>query len=650
MNRRHSTPYATAAAGTGPGGGMTDPPPTGAHAQGGNRAAALTLGALGVVYGDIGTSPLYALRECFVGAHAVAPTQSNVLGVLSLIFTSLIVVVTIKYLVFVMRADNQGEGGILALMALALTHAGQPRVRATIIALGIFGATLLYGDGMITPAISVLSAVEGLEIISPVFGKAILPITLVILVVLFAVQYRGTATVGAVFGPFMVVWFVVLAVLGVVGILRAPAVLAALNPLLGLQFFWANGLHGLGVMGAVFLVVTGGEALYADMGHFGRTPIRQAWFVLVLPGLMLNYLGQGALILSDPTAIQNPFYLLAPSWMLYPLVGLATAATCIASQALISGAFSLTRQAVQMGYFPRMEIVHTSEHERGQIYIPAVNWALLAGVILLVFQFRTSSNLAAAYGIAVTTTMVITTLLAYRVARDFWGWSGPKALAILGAFMVLDLAFFVANLLKVMDGGWLPLVLAVAIYLTMMTWKRGREILGDRQRTMMMALEDLLPTLEGAQRVKGTAVFMTGNPEGVPPALLHNLKHNKVLHERVVILSMATAQDVPTVPGRTRVTVEKLDHGFFKVVARYGFMEQPNVKEVLGRAREHGMETNMMDTTFFLGRETLVVSSKHMAAWRAGMFGWMSRNARSATAFFDIPPNRVVEMGAHIEL
>jgi KUP system potassium uptake protein len=646
MSHRNLTPYATTIAPQ-PGDPPVTQPPPAEHQQ---SIKALTLGALGVVYGDIGTSPLYALRECFVGHHAVPATPDNVLGVLSLIFTSLIVVVTLKYLVVILRADNQGEGGILALMALALTHAREHGTRTGIIALGVFGATLLYGDGIITPAISVLSAVEGLEVVSPVFSKLVVPITLVILVGLFSIQSRGTGAMGAIFGPVMLVWFATLGVLGIKGILMRPEVLGALNPWLGISFLFTHGFHGLAVMGAVFLVVTGGEALYADMGHFGRRPIRLAWFGLVLPGLMLNYLGQGALLLTDPSAVQNPFYRLAPSYLLYPLLVLATLATCIASQALISGAFSLTRQAVQLGYWPRVEVVHTSEHARGQIYVPSVNQALLVGVILLVLAFRSSSALAAAYGIAVTTTMVITTLLAWRVARDMWGWGAPESAAVLGLFLLLDSVFFGANLLKIADGGWLPMALGVMLFTAMLTWKRGRVLLGERLKAGMMAWADFLPGVTDVHRAKGTAVFMTGNPEGVPPALLHNLKHNQVLHERVVVLCMVTEAGVPFVPGRSRLTVEPLGEGFWRLQAHYGFMETPNVKEVVGRAATAGLTMDLMRTTFFLGRETLVPTNRRMSLWRSKLFAWMSQNARSATAFFDIPPNRVVELGAHVEL
>jgi KUP system potassium uptake protein len=621
------------------------------------RTAALALAALGIVYGDIGTSPLYALRECFTGPHGITPTPANVMGVLSLIFWSLFIIVSVKYLLFVLRADNRGEGGILALMALVLQRpkgSREPRPgRRLLVVLGLFGAALLYGDGVITPAVSVLGAVEGLSVATPVFEPYVLPISLVIFLGLFLVQRHGTAGIGRVFGPFMGLWFITLAVLGVKELVHNPSVLGALSPHHGVLFLRENGGHGFLVLGAVFLVVTGGEALYADMGHFGRRPIRWAWFSVVLPGLMLNYLGQGALLLRDAEAARNPFYLLAPSWALYPLVMLSTGAAVIASQALISGAFSLTRQAMQLGYCPRMEVVHTSAEEMGQIYMPGLNTALLIGVILVVLGFRTSSALAAAYGIAVTATMAITTMLAYVVARERWGARRALALPVAGAFLAVDLAFFGANAVKISDGGWFPLALALAIFTLMTTWKRGRAILGAKLRAASMDLRELLDSLKGEHpplRVPGTAVFMTGNPEGAPPALLHNLKHNKVLHEQVVLLTILS-EEVPHVPAAERVEVEPLEQGVVRVMARYGFMEQPGIPDILKRCREQGLQFQLMGTSFFLGRETLIPSKKPgMAVWREALFSWMSRNARSATSFFRIPPNRVVELGAQVEL
>ncbi|WP_370641886.1 potassium transporter Kup [Myxococcus sp. AS-1-15] len=618
------------------------------------RTALLALGALGIVYGDIGTSPLYALRECFTGPHGIHPTPQNVLGVLSLIFWSLLIIVSVKYLIFVMRADNRGEGGILALMALVMQRQkGQTHLnRPVLITLGIFGAALLYGDGLITPAITVLSAVEGLSVATPVFEPFVVPITLAILFVVFMVQRHGTAGIGAVFGPVMCVWFFTLAALGVKELVHNPAVLGALSPVHGVMLFVHNGWHGFLVMGGVFLVVTGCEALYADMGHFGWKPIRWAWFGAVLPALMLNYLGQGALLLRDASAARNPFYLLAPSWMLYPLVLLSAVAGVIASQALISGAFSLTRQAMQLGYSPRMEVVHTSAEEMGQIYLPGINWALMVGVFTLVLTFRSSSALASAYGIAVSTTMLITSVMAYVVARERWGVSRALALPVAGLFLTVELAFFSANAMKVADGGWFPLLLAVVIFTLMTTWKRGRDILAAKLRAASIPLKELLGSFgdHPPVRVPGTAIFMTGNAEGTPPALLHNLKHNKVLHEQVVLLTMQT-QDVPHVPAEERVEVEPLEQGFVRVVATYGFTENPSIPDVLKRCREKGLQFQLMGTSFFLGRETLIPSKKPgMAMWREALFSWMSRNARSATAYFRIPPNRVVELGSQVEL
>jgi KUP system potassium uptake protein len=621
------------------------------------RTALLAVGAVGVVYGDIGTSPLYALRECFTGPHGITPSAQNVLGVLSLIFWSLIISVSVKYLGFVLRADNRGEGGILALMALVsqrpkgsrATH----RARPVLLLLGIFGASLLYGDGIITPAMTVLSAMEGLSVATPIFEPYVLPFSLVILLGLFLVQRHGTGGIGTVFGPFMCLWFIVLAVLGVKEMVHNPSVLGAVSPVHGVRFFLQNGGHGFLVLGAVFLVVTGGEALYTDMGHFGRRPIRWAWFGLVLPGLLLNYFGQGALLLRDPSAARNPFYLIAPDWALYPLVALATGAAAIASQAVISGAFSNTRQAMQLGYCPRMEVVHTSAEEKGQIYLPGLNWVMLVGVVALVLGFRSSTNLAGAYGIAVSTAMLMTTSMAYVVARERWGVRRAVALPVAGLFFGVELAFFSANAVKIPEGGWFPLALAVVLFTLMTTWKRGREILAGKLRVASMDLKDLLESFKGEHapvRVPGTAVFMTGNPEGSPPALLHNLKHNKVLHEQVVLLTILP-EDVPHVTAEERVEVEPLEQGFVRVIAHYGFMENPSIPDILKKCREQGLQFQLMATSFFLGRETLIPSKKPgMAMWREALFSWMSRNARSATAFFRIPPNRVVELGTQVEL
>ena len=614
----------------------------------------LSLTALGVVYGDIGTSPLYALRECFRGRHAIAPTPANVLGVLSLIFWSLALVVSLKYLAVVLRADNRGEGGILALMALI--QRGRlmrgARSRWLMPTLGLFGAALLYGDGAITPAISVLSAVEGLQVATPVFEPYVLPLTILILVALFFIQQRGTARVGAVFGPVMVVWFFTLGGLGLAHISNAPGVLLAVSPSHAVEFFARNASRGFVVLGSVFLVVTGGEALYADMGHFGRRPIRLAWFGFVLPALLLNYFGQGALLLSAPQAAVNPFFRMAPGWALYPLIVLATAATIIASQAVISGAFSLTRQAVQLGFSPRIQIEHTSSAEIGQIYVPIVNWALMLCTVALVLGFRSSSAMAGAYGVAVTSTMVITTVLLYFLSREVWGWDRAWAGMLTTFFLTFDLAFFAANALKIPQGGWVPLLIAGGALVLMSTWKRGREILVQRLREKSVPFDLLLGDLlaEPPIRVPGTAVFLTGAPDSTPPALVHNLAHNKVLHEQVVLLTIVT-EEVPHVPTRERVQVASLHDGFYRVTAHYGFMQDPNVLEVLANCQAEGLHLRLAATTFFLGRETLIPTDRPgMALWREKLFSFMSRNALRATAFFKLPPDQVFEVGAQVEL
>lgn len=613
----------------------------------------LSLAALGVVYGDIGTSPLYAMRECFHGAHAIVPSPANILGVLSLIFWSLIIVISIKYLVFVLRAHNQGEGGILSLTALATPIRPSGRTEhAFLIFIGIFGAALLYGDGIITPAISVLGAMEGLNVATPIFSPYVVPITIVILVALFLFQSRGTAKVGRIFGPITLIWFTALAALGIAQILRYPEVVAGVNPLHALDFFVRNGWHGFLILGSVFLVVTGGEALYADMGHFGTRPIRLVWFSVVLPALLLNYFGQGALLLEDPEAAHNPFYRLAPGWALYPMIVLATSAAIIASQAVISGAFSLTMQAVQLGFSPRLKINHTSTREFGQIYIPAVNWALMVGCIAIVVGFRSSSNLAAAYGVAVTSTMVITTILFYVVARRVWGWSFLPTVALALFFIIIDLAFFGANIVKVAQGGWFPLLLAALVFIVMTTWKKGRRILNERIQTEAKPLEEFLQEMERRPptRVPGTAIFMNGNASRTPPALLHNLEHNKVLHQRVLFLTVKTKQ-IPFVAPEERVEVEPLGNGFHRLKVYYGFMEDPDIPKVLENLRMPGFVYLPQDTTYFLGRET-IIASKHpgMALWREKIFSIISHNATSATAYFCIPPDRVVEMGEQIEI
>jgi KUP system potassium uptake protein len=611
----------------------------------------LSLAALGVVFGDIGTSPLYAMRECLHGAHGVAPIRANVFGVLSLIFWSLTFVVSVKYLAYVLRADNRGEGGILALMALASAGTHQERWRhRTVIMLGLFGAALLYGDGMITPAISVLGAVEGLNIAAPALEHYVVPITIVILVVLFAFQRHGTAGIGAVFGPITLLWFLALAALGVANMIQHPDVLLALNPVYGFEFLIRERMTGFLVLGAVFLVVTGGEALYADMGHFGARPIRLTWFCIVLPALVLNYFGQGALLIADPTAAESPFFRMMPSWALYPMIVLSTLAAIIASQALISGAFSLTRQAIMLGFLPRLRILHTSAQQIGQIYIPAINWLLMLATIGLVLGFRSSSRLAAAYGIAVTMTMVITTLLAYVVAKKRWGWSVLVAGGLTVAFLIPDLAFFGANLIKIADGGWFPLVIGASVFLILTTWKRGRAILSERFREQMVPLQDFFEVIhvERPARVPGMAVFMTSNREGTPPALMHNFMHNRVVHQHVVLLTVVT-EEVARISDSERLTLEELPEGFVRAVARYGFMEDPKIPALLEQGKLPGYA--LEHTTFFVGRETLLASERPgMAIWREHIFAFMAQNAQSATSFFGIPTDRVLEIGTQIEL
>ena len=620
----------------------------------------LTLTALGVVYGDIGTSPLYAMRECFFGSHAVPPTHENVLGVLSLIIWSLLLVVSLKYVAIVLRADNHGEGGILALTALvpgkgAAAEKSGSRLavgRPVLIALGIFGTALLYGDGMITPAISVLGAVEGLEVATPFFSPYVVPITVVILIGLFSIQRFGTHRVGRLFGPIVIVWFFAIAALGVMWIVRAPQVLWAIDPTHAVTFFRANGFTGFTVLGAVVLAVTGGEALYADMGHFGRKPIRLAWFALVLPSLVLNYLGQGALLLANPAA-EHPFFELAPSWALLPLVGIATAAAIIASQALISGAFSITRQAVQLGLAPRLDVQHTSAHEMGQVYVPRVNWALMVATVLIVIGFGSSGALAAAYGIAVTLTMIITVLLLYVVMTERWHWPKPVAMLVTGTFLVIDLAFFGANALKIVQGGWLPLVVAVMIFTLMTTWRTGRQIVAERLASRTVPLSEFFKIVDTTKpvRVSGTAVYMTAQGSGTPPALVHNLQYNKVLHERVVILNIITAQQ-PHCTDKERFAVDVLGQGLFNVRLQYGFMDDPDVpRALMAAARAMGMKFDFQDVVYFLGRQTLLVTTRQgMALWREKLFVMMSRNAVRATAYFRLPTERVVELGVQVEL
>jgi KUP system potassium uptake protein len=620
----------------------------------GRALAGLALAALGVVYGDIGTSPLYALKECFSGPHGVPPTHDNVLGVLSLVFWSLNIVVSFKYLALVMRADNRGEGGILALLALVRGEEG--RIRRALVALALFGSALLYGDGIITPAISVLGAVEGLSVATPALEPYIVWIAVVIIAALFTVQSHGTLRVGRMFGPLTGIWFLCIAALGVRGILIEPAVLAAINPWYAVQFFAREGLSGIVILAAVVLVVTGGEALYADMGHFGRRPIRVAWFAIVLPALMLNYMGQGALLLAQPSAASNPFYSLVPAWGLYPMVGIATGAAVVASQALISGSYSLTRQAVQLGYCPRVNIIHTSSTEMGQIYIPQVNNLLMVACIGLVLAFQTSSNLAATYGVAVTGTMTITTLLFAVVASRLWHWPLWRVVLIVGALLVVDLAFFGANLLKIPDGGWFPLVVAAVVFVLMSTWKRGRDRLSQISNENTLPIELFLADITRRKpvRVPGVAIFLTSVEGGAPPVLLHHLKHNKVLHERVVLMSVRT-EEIPVVDEDDRVRCTELGEGFYQVSAKYGFMETPDVPSALrllgAPGALHPVQLKPMEASFFLGRETIIPTGKGwMARWRKRLFTVMARNAQSAAAFFNLPPNRVVELGAQIQL
>jgi KUP system potassium uptake protein len=619
----------------------------------GRKLAGLTLAALGIVFGDIGTSPLYAIRECFHGDYGIAPTPENILGVLSLIFWSLTIVVSIKYLTFILKADNQGEGGVIALVALVRPTAWEPgRGKWLLVACGLFGASLLYGDGMITPAISVLSAVEGLHVITPVFQPYIVPITVVLLAGLFLFQKNGTAKVGAFFGPVILTWFTTIGVLGLRGVIGEPGVLLAFNPLYGGQFILRNHLHGFLVLGAVFLVVTGAEALYADLGHFGRKPIRLAWFVLVLPMLLLNYFGQGALLLKHPEEAGHPFYSLAPDWFLIPLVLLATLATIIASQAVISGAFSLTRQAIQLGYFPRLNIIHTSHETIGQVYVPQVNALLMVATISLVLGFGSSSKLAAAYGVAVTTTMVIATILFYVIARERWKWNRWAAGVPVAIFLMVDLSFFAANISKILHGAWFPLVIAAFIFTLMITWAKGRSLLSAKLQADTLTLENFRRSIAAAPplRVAGKAVFLTANPSGMPPALAHNLKHNKILHDETVILVVVTER-VPRVPREEKIELHSLEDGLYRIIAHFGFAEDPSVPYILALAGEKGLDFPLEEISFFLGRERLVPAKKpEMMRWRTRIFRYMSHNSQSATAFFHIPPDQVVELGVQLQL
>ena len=636
----------------------------------GKRLALLSLTALGIVYGDIGTSPLYAFKDGFTGHHPYAPTQANVYGLLSLITWALILVVSVKYIVFIMKADNRGEGGMMSLLALVLQteRRDEDRKRRAVLGLlAITGTALLFGDGMITPAVSVLSAIEGLNVISPAFENYVLLITLAILVALFSVQQFGTARVGGLFGPVTLLWFITIAVLGMIEIVHEPQILWAISPHHAVAFFVHNGPNGFFVLGAVVLAVTGAEALYADMGHFGKRPIRTAWFAAALPCLLMNYYGQGALLLRDPTAASNPFYLLAPDWFLYPLVALATAATIVASQAMISGGYSLAQQCVQLGYSPRLTIVHTSYKQAGQIYVPEVNMMLAVGCLVLVLMFQSSERLTAAYGIAVTGAFAITSILYTVVARHRFQWKRIALVAFLAVFLFTDLALFASNAVKITSGGWVAIAISLMIFIVMLTWKTGRTMLNSILQAGSLPMELFLEDVARKKppRVPGTAVFMTSSGDGVPVVLLHHLKHNKVLHEQVVLMSIKT-EEVPEVLSEERLAMEKLSHGFYRVQARYGFMESPDVPEILYRLRQAGLKARTNETTFYLGHERILVLDRKrgprvgtrtapdgmdmdMARWRKKLFVFLQRNARSATEFFGIPPNRVVELGAQVE-
>ncbi len=620
-------------------------------ADGPRRLAALSLAALGVVYGDIGTSPLYAVRECFFGSFGISPTRGNVLGVLSLVLWSLVVVISVKYLAVVVRADSQGEGGILALMELVRRVSRGP-TRRIVVATGLFGAALLYGDGMITPAISVLSAVEGLEVATAVFRPYVLPVAVAVLVALFALQRRGTDAVGRLFGPLMAVWFVAIATLGAVAIAARPEVLAALDPRRGLDLLLHGGAAGIGILGIVFLVVTGGEALYADIGHFGTAPIRIGWYALALPSLLLNYFGQGALLLARPGDVRNPFFQLAPAWMLYPLVLLATAATVVASQAIISGAFSLTSQATRLGYLPRVRVLHTSHEQRGQIYVPVVNWALLAATVALVLGFRRSGALAAAYGVAIATTMVITTMLLYFAMRRVFRWPALPCAAVALAFLGVDLAFFTANVLKILDGGWVPLLVASTVYLVMATWRRGRATEQRRVRNRLVPVRKMLAEIGGGgkyRRVPGQAVYLAGNPRGTPHALLHNLEHNHALHASVVIYTASFVRR-PYVRDGDRLEIDRLREDIHRVVAHYGFMESPDVPRDLAEAdRRTGIGLDLERVTYFVGEQLVTPDERFgMSGWRSRLYAAMSRNEERTFEYFNLPAARVFEVGTQV--
>jgi KUP system potassium uptake protein len=621
--------------------------------DGWRRLAMLSMTALGVVFGDIGTSPLYAIRECFHGEYGIAATNGNILGVLSLMFWALVMIVGFKYLTFVLRADNNGEGGVIALTSLLKRTNIKKSQGLGFIGLGLFAACLLYGDGMITPAISVLSAVEGIRIITPVFKPYIIPITIIILAGLFLLQRRGTAKVGTLFGPIILIWFIAIAVLGIAQILHNPKVLSAVFPWYGMTFLLQNSLRGFVVLGAVFLVVTGAEALYADMGHFGKRPIRMTWIFLVFPALVLNYFGQGAHMMLKPEESFHPFYSIVPEWALIPMVLLATVATIIASQAVITGSFSLTRQAIQLGYLPRLRVTHTSAARIGQIYVAPVNWMLMICTIGLVIGFRSSSNLAAAYGVAVTSTMLITTTLFFLVAHRRWGWGKMKAGALVGIFFLVDIPFFFANISKLLHGAWFPLAIGAAFFTVMLTWKKGRSILAEKILAFSPSVEDFKKSIDEnpPQRVRGQAIFLSGNPDRVPRAVIQNIYHNKIMHSEIVILNFRT-EDVPRVSNFDKIEAEKISSGFYRMIVHHGFMETHNkIENIIALAREKGIGIDPETTSFFLGREKLVLGSRpKMSKWRTNLFIFLSRNSMDASSFFEIPSNQVIEVGVQFDL
>ncbi len=613
----------------------------------------LTIGALGIVYGDIGTSPLYSIRQCFNGVHGLAVTEHNVLGIMSLIFWALVVVISLKYLMFVLNADNNGEGGVLALVALAFPKPNAlSKANRFLLVIGLFGAALLFGDGIITPAISVLSAVEGLTIAAPAFEMLVLPLTVLLLFFVFFLQKYGTSRVGRTFGPIILLWFGVLAVLGIYNLAKDLRVLHSLNPYYAFSFFAENGWHGFVMLGTVFLVVTGGEALYADMGHFGKTPIRMGWFWVVFPALVLNYFGQGALLLSDPTAAENPFFRLVPESLLYPIIALATMSTIIASQAVISGTFSLTHQAVQLGYLPRLNIIHTNAEEKGQIYVPSINWLLLAFTVSLVLFFKDSTNLAPAYGVAITCTMVVTTILASLVARRLWGWRKRWIFVLTVFFLLVDGAFFAANLPKIPLGGWFALAIAAGTLIIMMTWKRGRQVLFFNLRSKLISIDQFLRNIddEKTQRVKGVAVFLSSLSDTAPLSMLRNIKHNKIVHETTILMTVIV-EDVPRVPWSEKFNITDCGKGIYLLRVRYGFTESVHIPEVFERCNQGGLKVNPSEITYFVGRETLVVSDKSdLSKWERIIFEVLTRNAQLASRFFRLPPDQVFEIGTQVEL